>query len=177
MTVKYSWDSENSKKLKHNTCLSSGDGEDIASLTGAQIVLGKHANVVCWGVHLYYCGLCLVSAEVDNCLCVIPWGCEKKKEKDFALYYQMPKCNFSFHRWIRAKCFKWNFLLPLTALYSRQYPEIGLSPSNPGVHKREIVLSLTSFNSTTGGSGGTKRHTADTFSKVKQMPSFLYSSV
>lgn len=64
---------------KQNTWLSSGGGQDIASLTGAQIVLGKHADVVCWGVHLYYCGLCLVGAKVYNCLCVIPRGCGEKK--------------------------------------------------------------------------------------------------
>lgn len=38
---------------------------------------------------------------------------------------------------------------------------MGLPPSTPGVQKREIILSLTSFNTTTGGSGRTKRHTAE----------------
>lgn len=62
------------KIKKHNTCFSSGDGEDIAGFTGAQTVPGKHADVVCWGIYLDYCGLCLVGAKVYNSLCVIPWG-------------------------------------------------------------------------------------------------------
>lgn len=48
-------------------------------------------------------------------------------------------------------------VLPLTALYSRTNPVMGLSPSNPGVQTRENVLSLTSINLTTGGSGSTER--------------------
>lgn len=46
---------------------------------------------------------------------------------------------------------------------------MGLSPSNPGVQKREIVLSVTSFNSTTGGSGGTigETHSRDTKQTAK----------
>lgn len=64
---------------KYNTCFSSSDGEDIAGFTGAQAGLGKHADVVSWGVYLHYCGLCLVGAEVYYCLCVIPWGCRWNK--------------------------------------------------------------------------------------------------
>lgn len=48
-------------------------------------------------------------------------------------------------------------VLPLTALYSRMNPVMGLSPSNPGVQTKENVLSLTSINLTTGGSGATER--------------------
>lgn len=48
-------------------------------------------------------------------------------------------------------------VLPLIALYSRMNPVMGLSPSNPGVQTRENVLSLTSVNLTTGGSGSTER--------------------
>lgn len=53
-------------------------------------------------------------------------------------------------------------VLPLRALYSRMKPTMGLSPSNPGVQARENMLSLTSFNSTTGGSGGTKNEVNET---------------
>lgn len=47
-------------------------------------------------------------------------------------------------------------VLPLRALYSRMNPVMGLSPSNLGVQTRENVLSLTSINLTTGGSGSTE---------------------
>lgn len=62
---------ENTHKT-NSTCFPSGDGKDVAGFTGAQIVLGKHADVVSSRVYLYYCGFCLVGAEVYNCLCVIP---------------------------------------------------------------------------------------------------------
>lgn len=56
---------------QNNTCFSSGDGEDIARCTGGLSALGKHADVVCRGIHLYYCGLGVTGSEVHS-LCVIP---------------------------------------------------------------------------------------------------------
>lgn len=46
---------------------------------------------------------------------------------------------------------------------------MGLSPSNPGVHAREITLPLTSFNSSTGGSGGTRRHRKKVWLSTKKL--------
>lgn len=34
------------KKVRHDTCFLSSDGQDVAGLTGARTVLGKHADVV-----------------------------------------------------------------------------------------------------------------------------------
>lgn len=59
---------------------------------------------------------------------------------------------------------------PLVVLDSRWKPVMGLSPSNAaGVHAMLIVLPLASFNSNTGGSGGTSRQRE--FSRERRLTS------
>lgn len=46
-TVKNNRDHENIRKETTGTCFSGSEGDYIAGVTGAQTVLGKHADVVC----------------------------------------------------------------------------------------------------------------------------------
>lgn len=57
-----------------DTCVSSGDGQDVTGVAGAHNALGKHADVVGRRIQLDQSGLGPIGAEIHHHLCVVPRG-------------------------------------------------------------------------------------------------------